>query len=84
MKPNTIIIPTILCGGAGTRLWPLSRDQYPKQFLNLAGSETMLQSTIRRMNDFSGNYKINDEPIIVCNEDHRFLVAEQVRQVTER
>lgn len=84
MKSNTTIIPTILCGGAGTRLWPLSRDQHPKQLLTLAGSETMLQSTIKRMNGFLGSYKIDNAPIIVCNEDHRFLVAEQVRQVIEQ
>ncbi|OPY83134.1 MAG: Alginate biosynthesis protein AlgA [Smithella sp. PtaU1.Bin162] len=77
------LIPTILCGGAGTRLWPLSRDGYPKQFLPLSGvaEETMLQGTIRRLDGFA----FPDagpllSPIVVCNEDHRFLVAEQLQE----
>lgn len=84
MTANKIIIPTILCGGSGTRLWPLSRDHYPKQLLNLVGSETLLQSTILRMRGFSSNYRIGEKPIIICNEDHRFLVAQQVQQIMEQ
>lgn len=70
------IIPVILSGGSGTRLWPLSRKMFPKQFLSLVGDETMLQSTLSRLDglDISA-------PIIVCNEDHRFIVAEQMRQM---
>lgn len=65
------VIPVILSGGSGTRLWPLSRKQYPKQLLNLVGGQhTMLQETINRVNHLQS-------PIIVCNEDHRFMVAEQ-------
>jgi mannose-1-phosphate guanylyltransferase / mannose-6-phosphate isomerase len=78
---NTTIIPTILCGGAGTRLWPLSRDHYPKQLLTLAGNDTMLQSTVLRMKGFQGRYEIDEMPIVICNEDHRFLVAQQVKQI---
>jgi mannose-1-phosphate guanylyltransferase/mannose-6-phosphate isomerase len=71
------IIPVILSGGSGTRLWPLSRKQYPKQYLALAGENTMLQETILRLN---GLDNLTD-PIIICNVDHRFLVAEQCQQI---
>ena len=71
------ITTVILSGGAGTRLWPLSRELYPKQFLPLAGSHTMIQDTVLRL---SGLNEVN-APIIICNEDHRFLVAEQMRQI---
>jgi len=72
-----MIIPVILSGGSGTRLWPLSRKQYPKQYLPLAGDNTMLQETILRL---SGLDNLAD-PIIICNADHRFLVAEQCQQI---
>lgn len=70
------IVPVILCGGTGTRLWPLSRESYPKQFLPLLGEQTMLQETALRAAGprFAA-------PIAVCNEAHRFLVAEQLRDV---
>jgi len=71
------IIPVILSGGSGARLWPLSRKQYPKQYLPLAGENTMLQETILRL---IGLKNLAD-PIIVCNADHRFLVAEQCQQI---
>jgi mannose-1-phosphate guanylyltransferase/mannose-6-phosphate isomerase len=71
------IIPVILSGGSGTRLWPLSRKQYPKQYLPLAGDNTMLQETILRL---SGLDNLADL-IIICNADHRFLVAGQCQQI---
>ena len=71
------ITPVILSGGSGTRLWPLSRKQYPKQYLPLAGDNTMLQDTILRLNGLDNLA----DPIIVCNADHRFLVAEQCQQI---
>jgi mannose-1-phosphate guanylyltransferase/mannose-6-phosphate isomerase len=71
-----MLIPVILSGGAGTRLWPLSRELYPKQFLALAGKHTMLQETILRLNGVAIS-----APIVVCNEAHRFLVAEQLRLI---
>ena len=71
------ITPVILSGGSGTRLWPLSRKEYPKQYLPLFGDNTMLQETILRLNGL-GNII---DPIIICNADHRFLVAEQCQQI---
>ncbi len=70
------IIPVILSGGAGTRLWPLSRSNYPKQFLPLVGDSSMLQETARR---FKGDRFA--APMVVCNESHRFTVAEQLHQI---
>lgn len=70
-----MIHPVILSGGAGTRLWPLSRELYPKQLLPLVGEKTMLQETIVRLD---GLEKV-ESSLIVCNEAHRFMVAEQVR-----
>lgn len=74
---NNSIIPVILSGGSGSRLWPLSRKHYPKQFLPLFGDKTMLQETVARLVDMSGT----QPPVIVCNEEHRFLVAEQMQQM---
>jgi len=71
----SLLIPVILSGGAGTRLWPLSREMYPKQLLALAGKMTMLQDTVTRLAGIAGA----QPPIIVCNEAHRFTVAEQLR-----
>ena len=68
--------PVLLSGGSGTRLWPLSREAYPKQFLPLAGDDTMVQATWRREEALA-----DLAPIVVANEEHRFLVAEQLRQV---
>ncbi len=72
-----MIVPIILCGGSGTRLWPLSREAYPKQFYSLVEDETLLQSTVRRLSDLSGC----ETPLLVCNNQHRFLAAEQLRQI---
>ena len=69
------IVPVILCGGAGTRLWPLSRARHPKQFLGLLGEATMLQATARRVAD-AGRFA---PPVVIANVEHRFLVAEQLR-----
>jgi len=72
-----MIIPVILSGGAGTRLWPLSRELYPKQLLPLLGERTMLQDTVLRL---QGLNRLAP-PLVVCNEAHRFLVAEQLRGI---
>lgn len=71
------IQPVILSGGSGTRLWPLSREHYPKQLLQLIGDETLLQQTVRRL---EGLNAIGD-PVVVCNEEHRFLIGEQIRAI---
>jgi len=71
------IIPVILSGGSGTRLWPLSREKYPKQYLSLTEGGTLLQETILRLKSLENI----EEPIIVCNEQHRFVVAEQCQQI---
>lgn len=71
------IHPVILSGGSGTRLWPLSREHYPKQLLSLSGEQTLLQQTVLRL-DSLGDVA---EPTLVCNEEHRFMVAEQLRQL---
>jgi len=73
----TRIVPVILSGGSGSRLWPLSREHYPKQLLALAGAQTMLQQTAMRV---EGMQNVAS-PVLVCNEEHRFLVAEQLREI---
>jgi mannose-1-phosphate guanylyltransferase len=70
------VVAVVLSGGSGTRLWPLSRKSYPKQFLSLYGKETMFQQTLERLKGIEGLSEI----IIVANEEHRFIVAEQMRQ----
>lgn len=72
-----MIVPVILSGGAGTRLWPLSRELYPKQLLPLVGEQTMLQETVTRLRGLADL----GAPLVVCNESHRFLVAEQLRAI---
>ena len=71
---NHVIVPVILAGGSGTRLWPLSRQSYPKQFVPLLGDTSLFNATVDRL------ALVSDlAPIVVCNEEHRFLVAEQLR-----
>lgn len=73
---NAIVVPVILSGGMGTRLWPMSRSHYPKQFLKLASEDyTLIQQTVLRVGDRSKF----EAPLFVCNEDHRFLVAENLQ-----
>ncbi len=73
-----VIQPVILSGGSGTRLWPASRAMYPKQLLPLVGEKTMLQETALRL---AGKENLADETIVVCNEAHRFLVAQQLSEI---
>ena len=70
------ICPVIMAGGSGTRLWPLSRAAHPKQFLRLHGEDTMLQTTVNRLSVLD-----IQSPITICNEEHRFFVAEQLREI---
>ncbi len=71
------IVPVILCGGSGSRLWPLSRQSYPKQLLSLNGTGSLLQQTVLRLSGMSDIHP----PLVICNEEHRFLVAEQLREI---
>ncbi len=73
------ICPVILCGGSGTRLWPLSRETYPKQYISLSSKNkhSLLQNTIQRLSGLKNTCR----PIMLCNEEHRFLVAEQLREI---
>lgn len=71
------VVPVILCGGAGTRLWPLSREHYPKQLLALVNDFSLLQNTVTRC----AAHPDIAEPILVCNKEHRFVVAEQLREI---
>ena len=76
---DNLVFPVILCGGSGTRLWPLSRESLPKQYLSLSSSseKSLLQLTKERIDGLSNV----QNPILICNEEHRFLVAEQMRQI---
>ncbi len=71
------IQPVILCGGSGTRLWPLSRDLYPKQLIELIGEGSLLQQTVTRVSGMGEHVR---SPLFICNEEHRFLLAEQLRE----
>ena len=72
---SSLLMPCILAGGSGTRLWPLSREQYPKQFLNLTAAQSLLQVTAQR----AAKLDAVTPPVVICGEDQRFLVAEQMR-----
>ena len=73
-----MIVPIILAGGSGTRLWPLSRKLQPKQFINLVNETSLFQDTILRLPaDLA-------KPLIICNEEHRFLTAEQLREINKK
>lgn len=75
--PSPSILPVLLAGGSGTRLWPLSRELYPKQFLNLVDTRSLLQNTALRAAQLPGALP----PLVICGEQHRFIAAEQLRQV---
>src|SRR5258705_10580273 len=70
------IIPAIMCGGAGTRLWPVSRESMPKQFVPLVGQESTFQQVLTRVSD----PELFARPIVITKDDFRFVVAEQLRE----
>jgi mannose-1-phosphate guanylyltransferase len=74
-----MITPVIMAGGSGSRLWPLSRSLYPKQFLKLTSEHTMLQETVMRLSNL-----VTTPPLVICNEEHRFIVAEQFRNIKQK
>jgi mannose-1-phosphate guanylyltransferase/mannose-6-phosphate isomerase len=74
---DPVIQPVVLSGGSGTRLWPLSREKYPKQLLPLIGDDSLLQATVRRTEGIAGAQLA--APMVVCNEEYRFVIAEQLR-----
>ena len=77
----TQIVPVVMAGGSGTRLWPLSRKMFPKQFLSLTSEMTMFQETLHRLESSESLLgQLITNPIVVCNEEHRFIVAEQLRK----
>jgi len=79
--PQIVLQPVILAGGSGTRLWPLSREQFPKQLIGLLSDETLLESTACRLDGLTGAVAVAEKTILVCGESHRFLSAEQLRRV---
>jgi mannose-1-phosphate guanylyltransferase/mannose-6-phosphate isomerase len=78
MPVQLSLAPVILAGGAGTRLWPLSREHYPKQLIDLLGTDTLLQATVRRTEGLAASHAMS-APIIVCGSEHRFATAQQLR-----
>ena len=76
---KNIIIPVILCGGSGSRLWPLSRQSFPKQYLSIMKNteKSLLQNTQERLEGI----KNMSNPIVICNEEQRFVAAEQLREI---
>lgn len=82
-KHSHQIVPVILSGGSGTRLWPLSRAGFPKQFLVLSGTKSLFQQAIERVNGLGGNDIVVRDTLIVTGEEHRFLALEQIREMPE-
>ena len=76
--------PVILCGGSGTRLWPLSREHYPKQLLPVVGDDTLLQATLKRCKSLVDESFHISSPIVICNEEYRFITAEQMHESGEK
>ena len=77
------VTPVILCGGSGTRLWPLSRTSFPKQFLVLSGETTLFQQAVERLQTLKSSSVTLNDTLIVTNEDHRFLVLDQLREMKD-
>ena len=81
-----LVVPVILCGGSGTRLWPLSRSSFPKQFLVLSGgdsNQSLFQMAIERANSIGDAQTTLGKTIVVTNEEHRFLALDQLRELKD-
>jgi len=82
MPPNQLsFVPVVLCGGSGTRLWPLSRNGFPKQFLVLHGNQSLFQMAVQRLAGLSSPDMQGAAPMVITNEAHRFLAADQLREI---
>ncbi len=79
--PSTLVWPVIMAGGSGTRLWPLSRSGFPKQFLVLSGNTSLFQQAVSRLQGLSDAHTTVAAPVVVGNEEHRFLVLDQLREI---
>ena len=77
------VVPVILCGGSGTRLWPLSRAGFPKQFLVLSGTTSLFQQAAARLGALAATDLEMQAPLIVGNEEHRFLILDQLRETEQ-
>lgn len=75
------LVQVILAGGSGTRLWPVSREQFPKQLIDVIGNQTLLQATMGRMAGFSTSWEIAADPLVVCGAEHYFATYEQAREI---
>ncbi len=75
----TRIVPVVLAGGSGTRLWPMSREHFPKQLIGVVGGDSLLQVTMRRLDGFPKEWQVSTVPVVVCGEDHRHVIATQLR-----
>lgn len=78
-EPCRRLIAVVLAGGSGTRLWPMSREHYPKQLIDVIGSDTLLQATVRRMDGFAEGWDVADAPLVVCGAEHGFIIDDQLR-----
>lgn len=77
--PCRRLIAVVLAGGSGTRLWPMSREHYPKQLIDVIGSDSLLQATVRRLDGFAEGWDVAGTPLVVCGEEHGFIIEEQLR-----
>ncbi len=84
-KTSAAVCAVILAGGSGTRLWPLSREEFPKQLLRLSGENSLLQDTVLRLDGLSGNASADEAAaapvLIVCHEEQRFLIRDQLGEI---
>ena len=80
VNTNLQVQAVIPAGGSGTRLWPLSRKEFPKQLIGIIGDDSLLQQTAKRLDGIAANHPLNAESVVICGEEHRFMIAEQLRK----